>query len=98
MIARYTGVRTIDFAANFSGSYGTVEVNPDGVFDIGVEVNGSSIGTVSISTGGVYTFTTDGGTAKQWTAGQKLEFIAPSDSPAETTIDGISLTLAGTEG
>ena len=98
VIGRYTGVRTIDFAANFSGSYGTVEVVPDATFEIDVEVNGSLIGTVSISTGGAFTFSTDGGTSKQWAAGQKLEFIAPADSPAESSIDGISFMLAGTEG
>lgn len=106
VIARYTMVRTIDFAANFAGSVGTVETVPDATFAIDIRVKDdtvspatdTSIGTVSISTAGIYTFTTAGGSAKQITPGQKFEAIAPSDSPAEASIDGISFMLLGIEG
>lgn len=106
VMGRYTMVRSVDFPANFAGAFGTVETSPGSTFDIDVRVvdrtvspvTDASIGTVSISTAGVYTFTTAGGTAKQVTAGQKLEFIAPSPSPAEASLAGVSFMLAATTG
>lgn len=89
-------VRDVILAANFSGSFGHVGTNPAATFDIDVKDDGSSIGTISISTGGVYTFTTASGTAKTVTAGHRLEFYAPANSPAEATVANIAATLKGT--
>jgi hypothetical protein len=89
-------VRDIALPANFSGSYGHVGTNPAATFAIDVKDNGSSIGTISISTGGVFTFTTSSGTAKTISAGHRLEFYAPANSPADSSIANIAATLKGT--
>lgn len=89
-------VRDVVLGANFTGSFGHVGTNPDATFDIDVKDNGSTIGTISVSTGGVYTFTTTSGTAKTVTAGNRIEFYAPANSPAEATVADIAATLKGT--
>lgn len=96
VITRYEMVRDVDLAANFAGSSGYVAANPSDTYAIDVQDDGASIGTVSISSGGVYTFTTTGGTAKTISGNSRLEFIAPSGSPSVTGISGISFTLAAT--
>ncbi|RWN33423.1 hypothetical protein [Mesorhizobium sp.] len=96
LIGKLVTARDVAFAANFSGSFGHVGTNPAATFAIDVRDNGSSIGTISISTGGVFTFTTSGGTAKTITAGHRLEFYAPANSPAEATVANIAATLKGT--
>lgn len=95
LIGKLIVVRDITFAANFSGSVGHVGTNPDATFAIDVQDDGVSIGTISISTGGVFTFTTSGGTAKTVASGSRIEFYAPTNSPAEETIADIAATLLG---
>lgn len=96
LIGKLIAVRDIVFPANFSGSSGHVGTNPAATFDIDVQDDGASIGTISISTGGVFTFTTISGTAKTVAAGSRIEFFAPSDSPVEATVADIAATLKGT--
>lgn len=89
-------VRDVAFAANFSGSAGHVGTNPAATFAIDVQDDGVSIGTISVSTGGVFTFTTVSGTSKTVANGSRLEFYAPANSPAEATVANIAATLKGT--
>lgn len=89
-----THVRAVSFAANFSGSYGTVGTNPTATATYTVKKNGSSIGTVAISTGGVFTFATSGGAAQSFAAGDRMTIEAPS--PQDTTLADVGITLAGT--
>lgn len=96
LMGKLIAVRDIALSANFASSAGHVGTNPAATFDIDVKAAGSTIGTISISTGGTFTFTTSGGTAKTVTAGQRIEFYAPSNSPAEATIANIAATLKGT--
>lgn len=96
LIGKLVTVRDIEFDADFAGSAGHVGTNPDATFEIDVQDDGVSIGTISISTGGVFTFTTDGSTAKTVLAGSRIEFVADSDSPAEATVSDIAATLKGT--
>lgn len=93
-IGKLIAVRTIVFPANFAGSAGHIGTNPTATFAIDVQDNGSSIGTISISTGGTYTFTTASGTAKTVTAGHRIEFVAPSSVDATAAL--IAATLLGT--
>jgi len=86
--------RQVTFPANFSGSYGNIGTNPTATFDIDVRDDGASIGTISISTSGVFTFTTNGGTQKVVAAGSLLEFIAPATT--DSTAADMIATLAGT--
>ncbi|ESY72796.1 hypothetical protein X743_14920 [Mesorhizobium sp. LNHC252B00] len=96
LIGKLIVVRDVALAANFAGSVGHVGTNPAATFAVDVQDNGASIGTVSISTGGAFTFTTSSGTAKTVSSGHRLEFYAPANSPAESSIANIAATLKGT--
>ena len=96
LMGKLVAVRDITFDADFEGSAGHVGTNPDATFEIDVQDDGVSIGTISISTGGIFTFATDGGTPKTVASGSRIEFYAPSDSPAEATVADIAATLKGT--
>ena len=89
-----TMVRAVSFAANFSGSRGTLSANPTATATYTVKKNGSSIGTVAVSTGGVFTFATSGGAAQSFAAGDRMTVEAPS--PADSTLANVGLTFAGT--
>jgi hypothetical protein len=86
--------RDVTLPADFSGAFGHVDTNPTAQFDIDVTDDGSSIGTISISTGGTFTFTTDGNTSKSVTAGSVIRFVAPAS--VDATVAGIAATLVGT--
>jgi hypothetical protein len=85
--------RDITLPADFSGASGHVDTNPTATFDIDVTDDGASIGTISIATGGVFTFATAGSTAKAVTAGSVVRFVAPASTDA--TVAGIAATLVG---
>jgi len=89
-----TMVRAVSFAANFSGSRGTLSANPAAAATYTVKKNGSSIGTVAVSTGGVFTFATSGGAVQSFAIGDRMTVEAPS--PADTTLADVGLTFAGT--
>lgn len=90
----FTATRALSFAANFSGAYGTAGANPTSTAAYDVLKNGSSIGTVSISTSGVFTFTTASGTSKSLAAGDRLTITGPSSQDA--TLSDVSFTLTAT--
>ncbi len=90
----FTAVRAVNFPANLGGSYGTVGTNPTSTAAYDIKKNGSTIGAVSISTGGAFTFTTTSGAAKSLAAGDRLTIIAPSSQDA--TLSDVGFTLAGT--
>jgi hypothetical protein len=92
LLFKWIAPRDIDFAANFAGAVGHIGTNPTSTFAMDVTVNGASIGTISVSTGGVFTFTTTGGTAKAMVAGQRLEVIAPAS--ADATAADLAVTFA----
>lgn len=82
------------FPANFSASQGSCGTNPTGTFAIDVQKNGVSIGTISISTSGVFTFTTTSGTSKTLVAGDVLKFMSPSS--VDATLGNVAITIRGT--
>jgi hypothetical protein len=86
--------RDITLPADFAGAAGHVDVNPDDAFDIDVTDDGVSIGTISISDAGAFTFTTVSGTAQSIGAGSIARFVAPASTDA--SIEGIAVTLVGT--
>ncbi len=90
----FTAVRAVNFPANFAGSYGTVGVNPTSTAAYDVKNNGTTIGAVSISTGGAFTFTTTSSAAKSLAAGDRLTVIAPGSQDA--TLSSVGFTFAGT--
>lgn len=97
IVAIYTAFSAETFPANFGSpnqSYGSVGTNPTATASYTVNKNGSSVGTISISTGGVFTFTTSGGTSFSLAAGDRLTIVAPSSQ--DTTLADVGITLVGT--
>ncbi len=90
----FTADRAVNFAANLAGSTGSVGANPTSTAAYDIKKNGSTIGAVSISTGGAFTFTTTSGTAKSLASGDRLTIIAPGSQDA--TLSDVGFTLAGT--
>jgi hypothetical protein len=91
VILRYNFVETVEYQDNFLASIGSIATNPTSSFVIDVNKNGSPIGTITISTGGVFTFATTGATAERFDYEDILELVAPATPDA--TAAGISITL-----
>lgn len=71
---------------NFAGAVGAIDVLPTSTFVILVKKNGANVGTISISTAGVFTFATTAGAAISMAVGDKLEFFAPVSVDATAAI------------
>lgn len=74
---------TWTFAGNFSGAYGkklSGGTNPASSFAIDVVKNGSSVGTITISTSGVVSFATSGGTSFTISGTDGLQFVGPASA------------------
>jgi hypothetical protein len=95
VISLVTYPRLVTFAANFAGSVGTVRANPTATATYTVKKNGTAIGTIVVSTAGVVTFTTSGGAAQAFAAGDRMTVEAPS--PQDGTLADAAFTLAGTK-
>lgn len=91
--------REITFPADFAGSSGYIGANPTATLTLTIKSggtwanDGTTVGTISISTGGAFTFATAGGTAKVISAGTLLKVIGPSSLDA--TGANIAATLLG---
>lgn len=92
LVMQYVAPRAIAFPDDFAGAVGRCSVNPTGTSVFDVLKNGSSIGSVSISTGGVFTFSTTGG-AVSLAIGDYLSMTAPGT--ADATLANISIILKG---
>jgi len=88
----HVAAEALTLPANFSGSFGKIGINPTGSFVITVYQNptftgllitgGTNIGTITISTGGSYTFATACGTSKSILQGEMLGFKGPTTPDA----------------
>lgn len=90
---KFVAVRDIDFADDFAGAVGHCGTNPTSTAAFDVLLNGSTIGSVSISSGGTFTFNTTGG-AVSMSAGDRLSMTSPS--PQDATLASIAMTFLGT--
>ncbi len=94
VIGRVAIPRAITIPADFAGSFGDVETNPDAQFDIDVQDDGVTIGTIVVSTGGSFTFTTVGNTDKVVAAGSVIRAVSPdATSDPEATIAGLAIGI-----
>lgn len=83
--------------ANFAGDqYVKVGTNPTSTYVITLKDDGTNIGTISISTAGVATFATGGGTSKAVAKGSVLQFVGQTTPDA--TIANVGAMLWGLVG
>lgn len=92
-LLRFIATETIVFQDNFGGSRGTIGTNPTATVTLNVNKNGALIGTIAISTGGVFTFNTTGAGVETFVLNDILTIVAPV---LDTTAANISITLKGT--
>ena len=88
--------RELTFPANFDSSVGVVGVNPTSTFDLLLKDDGTTIGTISISTGGTFTFTTVSGTEKVVSAGSVITLVAPTTVDATVAEAAITILSVAT--
>lgn len=89
----YPCAESFTLPANFAGSVGTVMTNPTATYTMTVKKNGSTVGTIAISTGGVFTFATSGGVAVSFVSGDRLTIEGPVT--ADATLKNFGVTLKG---
>lgn len=94
IVGLYTFTSPVTFAANWSGSYGSCGVNPTSSATFTVYKNGTSVGTVVVSTGGVFTFSTTSGGTVLYNTGDIFKVVAPSSQDATLTNIAISFSAA----
>jgi Right handed beta helix region len=96
LVGIYTAAASFIFPANFASpnSYGSCGTNPTATATYSIYKNGSLIGNVAVSTSGVFTFTTVGGTSVTFNAGDRLTIVAPGSQDA--TMADVGMTLVGT--
>jgi hypothetical protein len=82
------------FAADFALSRGGVATNPTATASLSIRKNGSAVGGIGITTGGVVSFFTSGGTPVSFVAGDVLTVVA--QDPADLTLANSAFTLRGT--
>jgi hypothetical protein len=97
----YTAIEAITFAANFAGSYGKIGINPTASFVLTVYKNptftgllitgGTNIGTITIGTGGAFTFATTGGISQSLAAGDLMGVKGPTTPDATAACAAFNL-------
>lgn len=91
LLLKYVATRALTFAANFAEAQGHIGTNPTSSFVMTVSVAGVSVGTITVSTGGAFTFATSGGAAVDVVAGDQIEIAGPAS--ADATAADIAATL-----
>lgn len=85
--------RPVIFQGNFATSVGSCGVNPTATATFAVAKNGSGIGTVVVSTGGVVSFTSTSGAAQSFGIGDVMQVTGPA-SP-DVTMANVAFTFSG---
>lgn len=84
--------RAVNWLGNISGSTGNCGTNPTGAVVFNLAKNGTGIGTVGISTSGVFTFATSGGNPVTFAIGDVLQVQTPA---LDATLASVTMTLFG---
>lgn len=87
--------RNITIPADMAGSLGRVGTNPTSSFAMLLKDDGTTIGTITVSTSGVFSFTTVSGTPKNVSSGSILTLVAPTS--VDATVANMSMTILATE-
>jgi hypothetical protein len=91
LVLIYTATVGATFPANFSGSVGSDGTNPTATATYTVALNGTTIGTIVISTGGAFAFSTTGGSPQAMGIGNRLTIAAPA--PQDVALSDVSISL-----
>ncbi len=97
VIAIHTFVEAVIFPANFVGSFGAVDgTNAGAAFVIEVAKRSAGVttvvGTISISTLGVFTFASTGGLPISFAKGERMRLTAPAATDILTNVSGTFLS------
>lgn len=92
LLMRFVAVRALTLPLNLSGSQCKVGTNPTSTAVLTIEKNGSGIGSISINTSGVASFTF--AAAVSFAAADILTITGPAS--ADATLADVSVTLMGT--
>jgi len=90
-LMKIVAVRAFDVGANLSGFRGHCAVNPTASAAFTVAKNGSTVATITVSTGGSFSAS---GSAFSVAAGDRISITAPS--PQDATLANVSIMIAGT--
>lgn len=92
-LARVTPARQLNWGVGLPNAVGTVDTNPTNPVQVTIAKNGTSVGTINVSTAGVVTFTLATAVAFNGT-GDYYTLIAPAT--VDPTFAGLSVSLWGT--
>jgi VCBS repeat-containing protein len=90
---KITAARSFEFPDEFAGSVGDSGVNPTASTVLTVKRNGGSIGTITISTTGTFTFVSTATTVEAFAIGDELS--VDNQATADATAADISVTFKG---
>lgn len=82
LMFKFVANRAMQFPANFAGARGHIGTNPTALYTLTVANTGVTIGTIAISTGGVFTFATTAGAVIAIAAGDVITVAAPGSTDA----------------
>lgn len=91
-VFRHVFTRTISFADNFANSRGSVGGNPSAQVSMNVLRGATTIGTITISTAGVFTFNTTGSVVEVFAAG---DILSITSTGTDASLLNVALSLAG---
>lgn len=91
IVLLHTFAEAVTFADDFAGSVGDVGTNPGANQALDVRKNASSVGTITISSAGAFTFVSSGG-ATDFAVGDQLRIVGPA---SVGTAANVSITLLG---
>ncbi len=94
VLLSFVMVRAAQFPDDFSGSEFHSLTNPTATVTIDIQKNEADIGDISITSGGVATFTTDA-TTLDLVAGDRIAFL--NQATADATLANFSVNLKGTK-
>lgn len=82
LMFKFVANRAMQFPANFAGAHGHIGTNPTALYTLTVANTGVTIGTIAISTGGVFTFATTAGAIISIAVGDVITVAAPGSTDA----------------
>lgn len=84
----------VTIPADFAGSHGVVDTDPDSDFTVSIRDDGVEIGTATIlASGGTFNFATNGNNPQNVAAGSEMTFVAPGSGSTDASIDGLAMTI-----